>query len=50
MRMTPEARAGLDRFVLDAPERCRDAFAFVVDGERIESFTDRVQLIRADRA
>jgi SAM-dependent methyltransferase len=50
MRMTPEARAGLDRLVLDAPARCRDAFAFVVDGARIESFTDRVQLIRADRA
>ena len=50
MRMTPEGRAGLDRFVLDATGRCRDAFAFVVDGERIESFTDRVQLIRADRA
>ena len=50
MRMTPEARAALDRFVLHAPARCRDAFAFVVNGEHIESFTDRVQLIRANRA
>ncbi len=50
MRMTPEARAALDRFVLRAPARCREAFGFVIDDGRIESFTDRVQLIRADRA
>ena len=48
-RMTPEARADLDRFVLTAPAACRDAFAFRVEGGRIESFTDRMLLIRADR-
>jgi SAM-dependent methyltransferase len=48
-RMTPEARRDLDAFVRAAPERCRTAFAFrLVDG-RIESFTDRMLLLRADR-
>ena len=48
-RMTPEARRDLDAFVRAAPERCRAAFDFrLVDG-RIESFTDRMLLLRADR-
>jgi len=48
-RMTPEARRDLDAFVKAAPERCRAAFDFrVVDG-RVESFTDRMLLVRADR-
>jgi ubiquinone/menaquinone biosynthesis C-methylase UbiE len=48
-RMTPEARRDLDAFVLGAPERCRAAFEFqVVDG-RVQSFTDRMLLVRADR-
>jgi SAM-dependent methyltransferase len=48
-RMTPEARRELDAFVRAAPERCRAAFDFrVVDG-RVESFTDRMLLLRADR-
>jgi ubiquinone/menaquinone biosynthesis C-methylase UbiE len=48
-RMTPEARSALDAFVREAPERCRAAFDFrIVDG-RIESFTDRMLLLRADR-
>ncbi len=48
-RMSVEARAALDRFVLDAPARCREAFRFEVDGERVLSFTDRMLLLRADK-
>ena len=48
-RMSREARADLDRFVLDAPARCREAFRFKVDGEHILSFTDRMLLLRADK-
>jgi ubiquinone/menaquinone biosynthesis C-methylase UbiE len=48
-RMSPEARVGLDRFVLDAPERYREAFQFKLDGDRIVSFTDRMLLLRADK-
>ena len=48
-RMTAEARRDLEAFVCGAPERCRAAFDFrLVDG-RIESFTDRMLLLRADR-
>ena len=49
MRMTLEARADLERFVLAAPARCRDAFEFRIEGGRIVSFTDRMLLLRADR-
>jgi SAM-dependent methyltransferase len=50
MRMTPQARADLERFVLAAPARCREAFEFVIgeDGG-IVSFSDRMLLLRADR-
>jgi ubiquinone/menaquinone biosynthesis C-methylase UbiE len=48
-RMTPEARQALDRFVRAAPERCRAAFDFALDGDRIESFDDRMLLIRAEK-
>lgn len=48
-RMSPEARAGLDRFVLDASARCREVFQFELDGEHIVSFTDRMLLLRADK-
>jgi SAM-dependent methyltransferase len=48
-RMTSEARADLERFVLGAPARCREAFDFEVDGGRIVSFSDRLLLLRADR-
>jgi SAM-dependent methyltransferase len=48
-RMTPEARAELERFVLAAPTRCRAAFDFVIEGERVVSFTDRMLLLRADK-
>jgi SAM-dependent methyltransferase len=49
MRMTPEARADLERFVLAAPARCRDAFDFAIEAGRIVSFSDRMLLLRADR-
>jgi ubiquinone/menaquinone biosynthesis C-methylase UbiE len=48
-RMTPDARRDLDAFVRQAPQRCRDAFAFKLAGETIESFADRMLLLRADR-
>ncbi|HET7875970.1 MAG TPA: class I SAM-dependent methyltransferase [Methylomirabilota bacterium] len=49
MRMSPEAKADLERFVLAAPARCRHAFAFKVEGGRLQAFTDRMLLLRADR-
>lgn len=49
MRMTPEARLDLERFVLAAPARCREAFGFTIEGGRIASFSDRMLLLRADR-
>jgi ubiquinone/menaquinone biosynthesis C-methylase UbiE len=48
-RMTPEARRDLETFVRSAPERCRAAFDFRVVDDRVESFTDRMLLLRADR-
>jgi SAM-dependent methyltransferase len=48
-RMTPSAKAELESFVLAAPARCRDAFDFRIEGDRIVSFTDRMLLLRADR-
>lgn len=48
-RMTPTAKAELERVVLDAPARCREAFSFVIEGGRVVSFTDRMLLLRADR-
>jgi len=50
MRMTAEARAALDRFVLEAPARCREAFSFTVEEGRIRAFTDRMLLIRAHKS
>jgi SAM-dependent methyltransferase len=49
MRMTAEARADLERFVLAAPARCREAFDFAVEQGRVVSFSDRMLLLRADR-
>jgi SAM-dependent methyltransferase len=49
MRMTPQARAELDGYVRAAPAPCRDAFAFRVTADGIESFTDRMLLLRADK-
>jgi ubiquinone/menaquinone biosynthesis C-methylase UbiE len=48
-RMTAEGRRDLDTFVRAAPERCRAAFDFRLAGDRVESFTDRMLLVRADR-
>ena len=48
-RMTPEGRRDLDAFVLAASEKCRAAFDFTLAGGRVESFTDRMLLLRADR-
>jgi SAM-dependent methyltransferase len=50
-RMTPEARADLERFVREAPAACRQAFGFeVADDGRVRAFTDRMLLVRADKA
>jgi len=48
-RMTPEARAALESLVRAAPSARREAFHFRIDGDRIEAFTDRMILLRADR-
>jgi hypothetical protein len=47
--MTAAGRRDLDAFVRAAPERCRAAFDFRLVGDRVESFTDRMLLVRADR-
>ncbi len=49
MRMTADARADLERFVLAAPDRCREAFDFAIEQGRVVSFSDRMLLLRADR-
>ena len=48
-RMTPDARTALEAFVRTAAATCREAFDFRFNGDRIESFTDRMILLRADR-
>ena len=48
MRMTDTARRELESFIRSAPARCREAFAFQL-GDRIESFSDRLLLLRAER-
>jgi SAM-dependent methyltransferase len=49
MKMTGDAKAALERFVREAPERLRAAFEFRLDGPVVEGFTDRMLLIRAER-
>jgi SAM-dependent methyltransferase len=49
MRMTAQARADLERFVRQAPDAQRAAFDFVIEGDTIRSFSDRLLLLRADR-
>ena len=44
-----DVAASLEAFVRAAPERCRAAFDFRLVGDRMESFTDRMLLLRADR-
>lgn len=48
-RMSAEAKAALERFVVTAPARCREAYRFELDGDRVVSFTDRMLLLRADK-
>ena len=49
MRMAREDQTDLERFVLAAPARCREAFDFAIEDGRIVSFSDRLLLLRADR-
>ena len=49
MRMSPEAKADLEHFVLSAAPRCREAFNFTIEHGRIQTFSDRLILLRADR-
>lgn len=49
MRMTAQARADLERFVLAAPVQCREAFDFAIEHDHVVSFSDRMLLLRADR-
>jgi ubiquinone/menaquinone biosynthesis C-methylase UbiE len=49
MQMTAEGRADLERFVLAAPARFREAFDFTIEAGRVVSFSDRLLLMRADR-
>jgi SAM-dependent methyltransferase len=48
-RMSPEARRALEGFVRAAPERCRAAFDVRLTGEGVESFSDRMILLRAEK-
>jgi ubiquinone/menaquinone biosynthesis C-methylase UbiE len=48
-QMSSTAKRDLDRVVLAAPARCRDAFGFTVEAGQIRSFTTRLLLLRADR-
>jgi ubiquinone/menaquinone biosynthesis C-methylase UbiE len=48
-RMSADALRDLEAFVRSAPGAVRDAFDFELDADRIESFTDRMILLRADR-
>jgi ubiquinone/menaquinone biosynthesis C-methylase UbiE len=48
-RMTPAALSALEDFVREAPERCRAAFDFRLGAEGVDSFVDRMLLLRADR-
>jgi SAM-dependent methyltransferase len=49
MRMNEDDRCALEGFVREAPEACRVAFNFRLSPEGIESFTDRMILLRAER-
>jgi SAM-dependent methyltransferase len=49
MRMTESARRDLEAFVRAAPERVRAAFDVRLTEDGVDSFTDRMLLIRADR-
>jgi ubiquinone/menaquinone biosynthesis C-methylase UbiE len=48
-RMTDGARRELEAFVRAGSEACRAAFDFVLEGDAIRSFSDRMILLRAER-
>lgn len=48
-RMTPEARAGLDQFVLNQPVSVHEYFGIRLEGDRILSFIDHKVLIRSTK-
>jgi ubiquinone/menaquinone biosynthesis C-methylase UbiE len=49
MRMTDAARRDLEAFVRDAPAACRDPFDFRLTADGVESFSDRMLLLRAEK-
>jgi SAM-dependent methyltransferase len=49
MRMSDDDRRDLERFVHAAPEACRAAFDFRLTDNGVESFTDRMILLRTER-
>lgn len=48
-RMTSEAKAALDRFVLNQSDEVRDYFGIRIDGDQILSFADHKVLIRSTK-
>lgn len=48
-KMTADARAELEDFVRQAPERLRVAFDFRIGEAAVQAFTDRMLLLRAER-
>jgi ubiquinone/menaquinone biosynthesis C-methylase UbiE len=49
MRVSAEAKGELERFIRAAPAACREAFAFRMTADEIESYTSLMILLRADR-
>lgn len=49
-RVTAETKADLEQFVRGAPAHVLEAFAFRIEDGRILNFTDRMLLIRAEKA
>ncbi len=48
-RMSAEALRALEDYVRAAPEHCRESFQFRLTPDGVESFTDRMILLRADK-
>lgn len=48
-RMTPEAKAGLDRFVRSQPDAIKEFFEIKMDGDEILSFRDHKVIIRSTK-
>jgi hypothetical protein len=49
MRMTDAARRDLEAFVRAAAPACRAPFDFRLTADRVESFADRMILLRAEK-